>query len=742
MTDLASLLIKVDASQAKAGVKELDSLAAAGGRAEASTLRVSAAQVKAAGGFRAWEAGALRAGKATSGATAAASQMITQTMGVGKASGLARHHLQNLTFQVNDVAMALATGQNPMRVFIQQGSQIAQIGQQAGVGLGGMAKAVLLMLRPFAGIAALAGGVGLAFMGVKRGAEQADEGAKKLIATLGLTKDEIKDLKDTSVTWGDTMAATFDVLAERAGTSSSEVKGAWESALDSIGEFGKFSVAVLLGAFGALVKGVASAFVNLGKIVATAVSAAANFAVETFEGMLNKIIGGINTVAGFLGMGSLNQVSFGRVASPKFDLSNPLADARDQFLETFSDVQAGFGAIGAGARARRDRRVKDQAEEMIDDRPDKKGKKERAKKLSDEARAAEAATKAAAAYLESLRKETDGIGKNAIESQRMEVATAAAAARKAAALAPTQALRDGLVQLAKEIEAAGAAWEKVYKADQLAQFIKNTIEPLEQQASLIGLTAEQQARANLEFEKARIIAEFGAAAWERYAAAQGKIITDQFKIKNPLEEWAEQFKPDAMIRSMQEIQVRGLDGLSSAITDVITGTRSLKDAFGDLAKSIIADIIQMTIRMLIFRAISSMFPGLFGGGASTPPIVPSALGNVFAHGNVVPFARGGIVGGPTLFPMSGGRTGMMGEAGPEAVMPLARDSSGRLGVRAANSNAPIMLTVNVNAKDAVLTNAVKGWIVEGIGEAAPHIAAAAQRNTVRSMTRPRLAGGR
>lgn len=58
-----------------------------------------------------------------------------------------------------------------------------------------------------------------------------------------------------------------------------------------------------------------------------------------------------------------------------------------------------------------------------------------------------------------------------------------------------------------------------------------------------------------------------------------------------------------------------------------------------------------------------------------------AQGGAFAGGSVIPFAAGGVVASPTTFAMSGGRTGLMGEAGPEAIMPLARGRDGRLGVR-------------------------------------------------------------
>lgn len=89
--------------------------------------------------------------------------------------------------------------------------------------------------------------------------------------------------------------------------------------------------------------------------------------------------------------------------------------------------------------------------------------------------------------------------------------------------------------------------------------------------------------------------------------------------RNPLEEWAASIPQTVpqIIEAFQAIQAQGLDSLSDAIADVITGTKSLKDAFGDVAKSIIADLIRMSVRMLIFRALSSAFGGMFGAPSSS-----------------------------------------------------------------------------------------------------------------------------
>ena len=86
--------------------------------------------------------------------------------------------------------------------------------------------------------------------------------------------------------------------------------------------------------------------------------------------------------------------------------------------------------------------------------------------------------------------------------------------------------------------------------------------------------------------------------------------------------------------------------------------------------------------------LGSLFSGITGG--LTAP---------FAKGGVVPFAAGGVVSSPTYFP-AGGRLGLMGEAGAEAVMPLRRGPDGRLGVAAGGSGGPVNVVFNVTTQDA------------------------------------------
>jgi len=126
---------------------------------------------------------------------------------------------------------------------------------------------------------------------------------------------------------------------------------------------------------------------------------------------------------------------------------------------------------------------------------------------------------------------------------------------------------------------------------------------------------------------------------------------------------------------------------------VLMGTQSLSEGFEDMAKVIIAQLL----KLLAYKAVFAGFGLDLSGGSSA--FVTSAKGNVFSGGNVVPFAKGGVVNTPTIFPMAKGM-GLMGEAGPEAVMPLTRGKNGNLGVAA----PPMNVTVN-NMASGVKVNA-------------------------------------
>ena len=124
--------------------------------------------------------------------------------------------------------------------------------------------------------------------------------------------------------------------------------------------------------------------------------------------------------------------------------------------------------------------------------------------------------------------------------------------------------------------------------------------------------------------------------------------------------------------------------LEDGFISMVDGTKTVGQAFKDMARQIIAELYRVMVVQRLVNSISGV-------------IFPSANGNVFSGGSpVTAYANGGIVGSPTYFPMSGGRTGLMGEAGPEAIMPLKRGKNGKLGVQAEGGTGDVTIHQSFN----------------------------------------------
>lgn len=229
---------------------------------------------------------------------------------------------------------------------------------------------------------------------------------------------------------------------------------------------------------------------------------------------------------------------------------------------------------------------------------------------------------------------------------------------------------------------------------------------------------------------------------ERFANGQitlGEYETQLESLKTKYQEYPAitkdlQKEMDAAKKSSQTF----LSGMTAAIKDAkasfdnlsVTVGTGLADGFaraiaygedlGSTLQKLGQDIIYTVTKMLLLQSITRMFGGLFGGGGNSLQVatgyqmhfsgldsgwdaLTAARGRAFGPAGLVPFANGGIVGRPTLFKFAGG-TGLMGEAGPEAIMPLQRDSQGRLGVSVANNaqaagNVTYAPVINVNVEN-------------------------------------------
>ncbi|WEK02775.1 MAG: phage tail tape measure protein [Candidatus Devosia phytovorans] len=156
---------------------------------------------------------------------------------------------------------------------------------------------------------------------------------------------------------------------------------------------------------------------------------------------------------------------------------------------------------------------------------------------------------------------------------------------------------------------------------------------------------------------------------------------------------ADELFPDGFERELGDVslELERIEDLAAGVArSVSTGFRgalldgkSLKAMLGDIAQGF-ADIALKAAFKPLGDLAGGFMNSLFAG---TNP----------ALGTVTPFAKGGVIATPSYFPL-GTSSGLVGERGPEAIMPLARGSDGRLGV--AGGGGAVNVTFNVAASDA------------------------------------------
>ena len=152
-------------------------------------------------------------------------------------------------------------------------------------------------------------------------------------------------------------------------------------------------------------------------------------------------------------------------------------------------------------------------------------------------------------------------------------------------------------------------------------------------------------------------------------------------------------------------------GMSKAFSQSVIGGKQ----FDDVLKSLALRLSGVSINAALLPALSgisgglnSMFNGLLG----------AAPGRQFATGGIKPFASGGVIGTPTYFPLMNGGTGLAGEAGPEAILPLTRGPDGQLGVASNGGRAAAPnVTIHIATPDAESFRRSESYITGQIARA-------------------------
>jgi hypothetical protein len=270
-------------------------------------------------------------------------------------------------------------------------------------------------------------------------------------------------------------------------------------------------------------------------------------------------------------------------------------------------------------------------------------------------------------------------------------------------------------------------------SQQKSDEIQKDIDKLKEEQMAVGATNDLRKQELAIFQERQKIGE--------------KLLANDQQARDLLEQYIAESQKLTAMQQIGEITKGIGDAAGHAFGEFVTGAKTAKQAVRELMQ----EIEKMAVNKLVTQPLSNlmdmgmtgnpstnngqvggmlgllgkMFHGIFTpnaydsqyvgsdwntinagslyGDANMEPGVGQALGGAWNRG-VQLFADGGIVGSPTFFGMAGGNTGLMGEAGPEGILPLTRGSDGKLGVKGGgstvNNNNNQNITMHVHTNDA------------------------------------------
>lgn len=263
--------------------------------------------------------------------------------------------------------------------------------------------------------------------------------------------------------------------------------------------------------------------------------------------------------------------------------------------------------------------------------------------------------------------------------------------------------------------------------EQLKVDTLNSIDQMKFENSMYGETSEQIRRATelrkIEIEIKKLSAGATGDELKKYQELEEFL---KGQMSNTLDEFYAQ--QNSLIAGLNDGISKYLDDISNVsakVSDAVQRSfRSMEDMlvdfvmtgklnFKDFINVVLKELVRLMIQLMIIKPLMAMFGGGFARGGSfdnsgsingvdSVPSTFAANGKSFSNGGLQMFASGGmftnnIVNTPTKFPI-----GLMGEAGPEAIMPLSRDSQGRLGIKASGESGTSVennVTIAVSIQD-------------------------------------------
>jgi hypothetical protein len=432
--------------------------------------------------------------------------------------------------------------------------------------------------------------------------------------SMGMTAEQIDKAGGASVTTMDTIKGLWMTIYEglNLGAVFDTIKG-W---LDEAGKFAVTSAKVIYAAFAGTFNAVKIIWATFPAVLSDLFVQAVNAAIGAVSFLVNNIVAAINDLAG---EPLLSPVKFAQIANENAGAAQKAGQA---IGKAYTDAYSDAGAFMDKWNANSIKVAKGRLDE------ERKQKKAAAEKKSEEQKLFEQRVKQAEQFIENIEKETNRIGKTAIEIKKIEVAAAAAAA-------PTK-------ELADQIKAAGAAWEEATRAQAGKDFQNNIIKPLQNELELVGLTGEARARRALELEEEGFKAKAAAdgikdvnSAWQEYVKAQTDIINAESVLTKEQKKAEELKKTMGSLIGLTDDLFGGagsfLQNLGNEIRiaapDLEKNLKTMFDAFPEKTKEALSGFLDALPNVLANAKIGGMVGGGIGGAVGGA--IGGALGKEF-----------------------------------------------------------------------------------------------------------------
>ncbi|MFV4851208.1 phage tail tape measure protein [Citrobacter freundii] len=338
--------------------------------------------------------------------------------------------------------------------------------------------------------------------------------------------------------------------------------------------------------------------------------------------------------------------------------------------------------------------------------------------------------------IETLRQTGDIHAKNTeFSKQQSRFAELDEAAKTRALTAQEKSLlssREAILNAAKVVDQKNKEVEAQQKINGLAQQANKYVTQMSEKTDALrdsaGLSSRQTQRMMEEAQLRQGWLNGGGkledAGYEKELTALRNYYAEEDKLRGnwkagALSGWNEYLEAATdTYSSVKNVAGSALTGLSDMLTDLmVTGKASIK-SFGMSMLKMIAEVVN---RLMVAYAIQAAMGWISGssGGGTTPGgaytnaasgVTFNAKGGVYESSGLSKYVNG-VYDTPQYFTFQGAskfaKGGVFAEAGAEAIMPLTRDSAGRLGVRAqgaGNSGHKINVDIYVDNKGNATTN--------------------------------------